>query len=89
MNFIHSREFLNEGDIVMLNCDTQCNFMLTDDLNFSSYKSGGHFNYYGGHFKMFPARIAVPHSGYWNITIDLGGGSANIRYDLQVIKRSS
>ncbi len=86
MDFIHSREYLNEGDIVQLECDTQCNFMLTDDSNFSNYKRGSNFSYYGGKFEYFPARIAVPHTGYWNITIDLGGGSANIRYNLSVIK---
>lgn len=86
MHFIHSKEYLNAGDVVVLDCDTQCNFMLTDDSNFSSYKRGGQFRYYGGHFKLFPARIAVPHAGNWNVTIDLGGGRANIRYNLQVIK---
>jgi hypothetical protein len=88
MNFIHSREYLSQGDAAELNCDTQCNFMLTDDSNFSSYKTGERFTYYGGHYKMFPARIAAPHTGYWNITIDLAGGVGNIRYDLRVIKRS-
>jgi len=88
MNFIHSHEHLNDGDVVVLSCDTQCNFMLTDDSNFSAYQQGrGGFTYYGGHFKYFPARIVVPHSGNWNITIDLGGGSANIRYGLKVMKR--
>lgn len=86
MNFIHSRECLNEGDVVVLNCDTQCNFMLTNDVNFSAYRRGGQFRYYGGHFKRFPARIVVPETGNWNITIDLGGGQAQIRYSLNVIR---
>lgn len=84
MNFLHQREFLNQGDAVVLDCDTQCNFMLTDDSNFSSYKRGDRFRYYGGHYKRFPARIVAPYSGYWNITIDLGGGQAEIRYNLTV-----
>jgi hypothetical protein len=86
MNFIHSREFLNEGDTVVLDCDTQCNFMLTDDTNFSSYKRCGRFQYYGGFFKKFPARIAVPHAGHWNITLDLAGGRANIRYGFRILR---
>jgi hypothetical protein len=86
VTFIHSREYLNEGDTVQLDCDTQCNFMLTTDSNFSSYRRGASFRYYGGHFKYFPAHITAPRSDYWNITIDLGGGSANIRYNLSVIK---
>lgn len=86
MKFIHSREYLNRGDVVKLDCDTQCNFMITDDSNYSSFQRGGRATYYGGHYQYFPAEIVVPQSGYWNITIDLGGGSAHIRYNLSVIK---
>jgi Domain of unknown function (DUF1883) len=87
MTFIHSREYLNRGDIVRLDCDTQCNFMITTDTNFSSYRRGGRFHYYGGHYGYFPAQIVAPHSDGWNITIDLGGGSANIRYNISILRR--
>ncbi len=87
-NFIHAREYLNEGDIVNLKCDTQCNFRIMTDSDFSSYKRGGRFQYYGGHYKMFPANITVPHTGHWNVVIDLGGGQANIRYGLSYIKNT-
>jgi Domain of unknown function (DUF1883) len=86
MNFIHSREYLDRGDVVVLNCDTQCNFMITTDSDFSSYRCGGSFRYYGGHYTCFPARIGVPHTDNWNITIDLGEGAANIRYNLEIIR---
>jgi hypothetical protein len=86
MDFIHAREYLAAGDVVVLNCDTQCYFRLTDDPNFGALKRGGQHTYYGGFFKAFPARIKVPSTGYWNVTIDLGGGTANIRYSLSYIK---
>lgn len=86
MNLIHSREHLNAGDRVRLDCDTKCNFMLTTDSNFSNYKRGGSFKYCGGHFERFPAFVTAPHSDNWNITIDLGGGRANIRYNLSVVR---
>ncbi len=86
MSFIHSQEHLNGGDRVRLDCDTQCNFMLTTDSNFSSYQAGERFQYFGGHFKRFPAFITAPHSDNWNITIDLAGGQANIRYNLSVLR---
>jgi hypothetical protein len=85
-NFIHSREYLKAGDTVRLDCDTQCNFRITTDSEFSSFRRGGACRYYGGFYKSFPAAITAPHSGYWNVIIDLGGGRANIRYDLTVIK---
>jgi Domain of unknown function (DUF1883) len=86
-NFIHSREYLHKSDVVVVDCDHQCNVRVMDDSNFSSYRSGGRHHYNGGFYKMLPARIAVPSDGYWNTTIDLGGGHANIRYNIRYMKR--
>jgi hypothetical protein len=86
MQFLHQREYLNTGDVVVVNCSHRCNIRLTDDYNFRGFKSGGRHSYYGGHFTHFPARIAVPSTGYWNITIDLGGGSATIQHSISIIK---
>jgi len=88
MQFIHAREYLEQGDAVRVDCDTQCNVRLTDDFNFSSFRSGAAHRYYGGFYRRLPAVIAPPHSGYWNITIDLGGGSASIRYSIKVIRNA-
>lgn len=88
-DFLHERKLLKKGDIVELACDTQCNFMVTDDTNFAKYKRGDSFKCYGGHFKRFPARIEVPRSGHWHVTVDLGGAGANIRYAVRFITSSS
>ncbi|WP_080405457.1 DUF1883 domain-containing protein [Burkholderia ubonensis] len=85
MQFLHKREYLNAGDVVVVDCSHQCNVMLTDDSNFSNYRSGRGYKGVGGHFKRLPARLAAPHSGYWNITIDLGGGAATIRHSITII----
>lgn len=84
--FIHGRENLSDGDVVRVDCDTQCNVMLLTDSEFAKYQRGASFNYYGGFFKYFPATIAAPNSGFWNVVIDLGGGSASIRYSISVVK---
>lgn len=86
--FLHGREYLHDSDVVVIDCDTQCNFMLVDDSNFSAYRRGVAYTYYGGHFKRFPGRIVVPHSGNWNWILDLAGGSANIRYSVTYIKNT-
>ena len=86
MDFLHQRDYYDHGDVIVLHCDTQCNFMLMDDSDFSSYRRGSSHQHYGGYFTHFPARIAVPSSGHWNVVIDLGGGSASIRHSLSVIK---
>ena len=70
MKFIHQREQLNEGDWVIINCSQPCNIRLMNDANFRSFKNGGRHVYHGGAFDRFPAKIKVPSSGFWNITLD-------------------
>jgi len=85
-DFIHAREYLAAGDVVVVNCSHQCNVRLMDDSNFQAYRTGGQHRAYGGFFRRLPARITVPDNGYWNVTIDLGGGQANINYSINYIK---
>lgn len=86
MNFLHKREYLNAGDVAVVSCSHQCNVLLLDDSNFSQYQRGGRYQYLGGHYERLPARIGAPHSGQWNIVIDLGGGSASIRHSIEVLR---
>jgi hypothetical protein len=82
MDFIHDRKHLNAGDSVVVQCSHQCNILVMDDNNFARYKSRQDLQHHGGFFNRFPARIVVPSSGYWNVVIDLGGGSAQIKYNI-------
>jgi hypothetical protein len=86
MQFVHWREYLDAGDIVVVNCSHRCNVSLMSDSDFESYRRGGTHRYHGGHYERLPARIAAPSSGYWNIALDLGGGSASIRHSMNVWK---
>jgi len=84
-NFIHAREYLEAGSVVIVECSHQCNVRVMDDTNFSSYRSGGRHSYHGGFYTHLPVRISVPRSGWWNTTIDLAGGSASIRYNISYL----
>ncbi|AUT46998.1 DUF1883 domain-containing protein [Achromobacter sp. AONIH1] len=86
MDFLHKREYLHEGDVVVVDCSHRCNIWVTNDTNFSNYKNGRQYRGYGGGYTQLPARIPIPSTGYWNITLDLGGGSANIRHSIQILK---
>ncbi len=70
MKFIHQREHLNEGDIVLIERSQTCNIRLMSDTNFRSFKNGARHSYHGGAFDKFPVKIPVPSTGFWNITID-------------------
>ncbi len=85
MDFIHSRKHLQQGDVVVVDCSHQSNILLMDDSNFSKYKNGNEYRHFGGFYDMLPARISVPHTGNWNITIDLGGRRANIEYSINIL----
>jgi hypothetical protein len=85
MRFIHQRRELKKGDVVQLDCDTQCNFMLLSDRDYAAYQQVRRFKYHGGTFKRFPARITVPETGPWNIIIDLAGAKSEIQYNITVV----
>lgn len=60
MQFVHWREYLDAGDIVVVNCSHRCNVRLMSDGDFESYRRGGTHRYHGGHYERLPARIAAP-----------------------------
>ncbi len=82
---LHKRLFLQHGDTVEVDCDTQANVLLMDDSDYSNYRARRSHHYYGGFFTHFPARLAPPHSGYWNVVLDLGGSSGTVRHSMRVI----
>lgn len=87
MHYLYKRLHLNKGDIVQVNCSHQSNICMMTDQQFRNYQRGERFEHHGGggFFKMLPARLLVPYTGYWTVTIDLGGGSANITHSISVI----
>lgn len=96
MKFIHQREHLNEGDIVVIECSSPCNIRLMTDASFRSFKNAGRHVYHGGAFEKFPARIVAPSSGFWNITLDTVTRRAisvtrkpNLKYTIKILRRSS
>ena len=88
MDFIHTREYLNGGDTVVIKVSHKCHVRLMDDGNFQKYKNGLKHEFVGGPYTKSPIHIKVPHLGHWNITVDLGGKIAsNIQYSISYMKR--
>ncbi len=84
MNFLHYDLNLGSSDVVVVTLDKQANVQLMDDLNFSNYKRGQRFTYYGGLAKTSPARVRPPHAGRWHLSIDLGGHSGTVRASVSI-----
>jgi hypothetical protein len=73
-----------EGTVVRVELDAQANVMLMDDSNFSSYRSGRQFRYYGGRAKRSPVTLAAPHTGRWHVVVDLGGYAGHVNASVSV-----
>lgn len=86
MQFIHSRELLNQHDIVVVDCSHPGNVLLTDDTNFSKLKNRLRFSYLGGHVTHFPTEVIIPKTGYWNLSIDFADKNVDVKYSITIIK---
>ncbi|MEN2467228.1 DUF1883 domain-containing protein [Ornithinibacillus sp. JPR2-1] len=85
MNYKYSKEQLNQGDVVSVQLDKQANVLLLDPLNYSKFRNGKQYKYYGGLAKVSPARITVPYTGTWYIVINLGGANGTVRYSVEIL----
>jgi len=61
------------------------NVRLLDSSNLRSYKSGRKHRYYGGLIRRSPARLVIPHSGHWHVTVDMQGLRGTTRSSVRVI----
>ena len=86
MDFLHSESFLDRGDLAVVTLDGQANVMLMDDINFSAYRSGRSYDYFGGLAERSPVRLAAPHTGHWNLVVDLGGYAGNVRAGVSFLR---
>lgn len=77
---------LEKGKIIEVTLSAAANVQLMTLSNFSNYKNGRRYNYYGGYVTRSPYTISVPSSGHWYLVIDLGGYSGTVRHSLRVLQ---
>ncbi len=85
MHYLYREFQARAGDIVEVTLDQQANVRLLDSANYSRFKSGQQFRFYGGRALRSPLRLPVPSSGTWYTVIDLGGHGGTIRYGVRVL----
>ncbi|MBU1334412.1 MAG: DUF1883 domain-containing protein [Alphaproteobacteria bacterium] len=77
---------LNAGDVVVVTLQgSAANVRLMQSSDFNSYKAGRRHNYHGGLQNKSPARIPVPHSGSWHVTVDMQGLRGTTRSSVNVV----
>jgi hypothetical protein len=85
VNFLHSEVTIDEGEAVLVQLSgTEANVLVMSDSDFRNYRSGGRYNYFGGHFKRSPAVVRPP-GGRWNVVVDLGGYAGKVEASVRVI----
>jgi hypothetical protein len=85
MRHLHYSIQADSGQSVVVSLrGNAANVMLLDDFQYSHYRTGKSFRYFGGHFRASPAVIGVPHSGHWNVVIDLGGREGHVEASVAV-----
>jgi hypothetical protein len=87
MDFLHTDFTGGSETVALVTLDGQANVLLVDDINFSSYRQGRSFSYYGGWASRSPVRLSPPHHGHWHVVVDLGGYTGTIRAGIRVIER--
>ena len=48
---------------------SESDVFLVDAMNLSAFQRGGNFQYWGGHYRSSPVRLAVPHFGSWTVVV--------------------
>jgi len=85
MEYLHYELNARAGDTIEVVLDHAANVLLLDMLNYSNYKMGQAYQYYGGYAEVSPYRLRLPHPGQWHLAVDLGGGAGTVRASVQVI----
>lgn len=85
MKFIHYNFHLNMSDIIEVSLTSQANVRLLDDINFHKYRRGESYKFNGGRALRTPIRISPPHSGHWNLVIDLQGFRGQVNASVKIV----
>src|SRR5918999_697051 len=91
MKFTHyDLGYQSRGTVVEVSLSgSAANVRLLDSANFQSYRAGRRHNYYGGLIRRSPARLVVPQSGNWHVTVDLQGLRGQTRSSIRVIPQEA
>ncbi|WP_420645879.1 DUF1883 domain-containing protein [Candidatus Leptofilum sp.] len=91
MKFNHyNLGYLKRGTVVEVTLKgSAANVRLMDSTNFQSYKSRRRHRYFGGLIRKSPARLVVPSSGHWHVTVDMQGLKGQTRSAVRIIPREA
>ncbi len=86
MNYLHTQFWGGCEATALVTLEGQANVLLLDDPNYSAYRAGRSYQYYGGWATRSPVKLSPPHHGHWHVVIDLGGYTGHVRAGVRVIE---
>jgi|CZKE01.1.fsa_nt_gi hypothetical protein len=87
MNFLHYEVSAQSGDVIqVLLAGNAAYVRLMDDNNFHRYRSGQHFQFYGGYFKQSPAIVNAPSAGRWHVVVDLADQVGRVNAEVRLLR---
>jgi hypothetical protein len=84
MRFLHWDIQAGPENAVQVELDHAANVILLDDINFSAFRRGGRYHYFGGYYKHTPVRLVSPHEGCWHVVVHLGGFTGHVNASMSL-----
>jgi hypothetical protein len=79
---------LSPNDVVQVTLSgCESDVFLVDYSNLCSFRRGGSFSYFGGHYRASPVHLSPPYHGRWHLVIKPTGGS--VRASTTVFKNAA
>lgn len=75
---------LTKGSTVVVTLRNQANVQLMTRSEYSNYKSGRRYRYYGGRVTRSPFSVGVPSTAHWVVAVDLGGYAGRVQASVAV-----
>ncbi len=74
------------GATVEVSLTAAANVFLVDNANYSSFKAGRNFRYFGGLAKQTPVPLTIPSDGHWWVVIHLWGLNVpSVRHSIRLL----
>jgi hypothetical protein len=85
MRFLHWDFRGGPDNVVRVELDHAANVILLDDIDFSAFRRGSRYNYFGGYYKQTPVALVPPHEGSWHVVVHLGGYGGRVNASMALI----
>lgn len=85
MKFLEWNVQAGPDNVVQVALDHAANVILLDDLNFSAFRRGGRYSYYGGYYRQTPVCIVPPRETHWHVVVHLGGYTGRVNASVTVL----